>query len=105
MAKNTIPYTQLDSPQTVQQAFEPANDAHRVTPLIGGNPISSTNPFITSSLPFPWDYVSMVLSVGNTRETYTFKTGGSGGTTTGTVEINYTDSTRSVLTNATITDI
>ena len=50
-----------------------------------------------------FDYVSMALSGGNTIETYTFKTGGSGGTTVATVTIVYTDSTRSVLSSVTKT--
>lgn len=51
----------------------------------------------------PFDYVSMALSVGDTTETYTFKTGGSGGTTTNTVVIVYTDSTRAVISTVTKT--
>lgn len=91
MSKNS-PQTNLDYEQTVVRAFEEANDAHRVLAL-------------PASLPFKYDYFSLVLSVGNTRETYTFKTGGSGGTTVGTVVLNYTDSTRSVLTDGTITAV
>ena len=95
----------LDANQTIRKAFVTEQEAHRVIPLTNGDEISSTNPLIVSNLPFAWDYVSMALSVGNTRETYTFKTGGSGGTTVGNVEINYTTSTRDVLTNATITAV
>jgi len=47
-----------------------------------------------------YDYVSMALSGGDTTETYTFKTGGSGGTTVATVTIIYTDSTRNILSSA-----
>lgn len=50
-----------------------------------------------------YDYVSMELSAGDTTETYTFKTGGSGGTTVATVTVVYTDSTREVLSSATKT--
>ena len=48
-----------------------------------------------------FDYVSMALSSGDTTETYTFKTGGSGGTTVATVTVVYTDSTRDILSSAT----
>lgn len=41
-----------------------------------------------------WDYCSRALSGGDTTETFTFKTGGSGGTTVATVVVVYTDSTR-----------
>jgi hypothetical protein len=101
MADNK-PYTLLDEKQTIRQSFDEANDAHRVVPLIGGEPLGPTNPFPTTALPFVWDYVSMALSGGNTTETYTFKTGGSGGTTVGTVTVVYTSSAREVLVSATI---
>lgn len=54
------------------------------------------------SLP-KWDYVAMALSAGDTTETYTFKSGGSGGTTVATVVVVYTTSTRDVLTSVTKT--
>lgn len=41
------------------------------------------------------DYIS--LAVAATTDTYTFKTGGSGGTTVATVTITYTDSTKATL--------
>lgn len=43
------------------------------------------------SLP-SWDYMS--LGISSETETYTFKTGGSGGSTVATVTIVYTDSGR-----------
>ncbi len=51
----------------------------------------------------PYDYVAMTLSVGNTTETYVFKTGGSGGLTVATVVVVYTDNTRTVLSTVTKT--
>ena len=48
-----------------------------------------------------YDFVSMALSAGDTTETYTFKTGGSGGTTVATVIIVYTTSTRTILSTVT----
>lgn len=50
-----------------------------------------------------YDFVSMALSGGNTIETYTFKTGGSGGTTIATVTIVYTTSTRDIISTVTKT--
>jgi hypothetical protein len=104
MAKN-LPHPALDFEQTVVIAFEEPNDAHRVIPIVGGSSVGPSNPLNVNALPFNWDYFEMALSVANTRETYTFKTGGSGGTTTGTVELNYTTSTRDVLANGQITVI
>lgn len=49
-----------------------------------------------------YDYVS-VNYASATQEIYTFKTGGSGGTTVATVTINYTDSTKANLSNVTKT--
>lgn len=51
---------------------------------------------------FKFDYLSVNYASG-TQEVYTFKTGGSGGTTVGTLTINYTDSTKANLSNATLT--
>lgn len=45
-----------------------------------------------------YDYVS-VNYTSATQEIYTFKTGGSGGTTVATVTINYTDSTKANISN------
>lgn len=114
MAKN-IPFPLKDANQTVIESYDDQNSAHRVEPVINGQIVSSSNPLpvgnlgtspiFVNSLPFVWDYVSMALSNGNTTETYTFKTGGSGGATTGTVVINYTNSTRDVLLNATVTAV
>lgn len=50
-----------------------------------------------------YDYVSMALSDGDTTETYTFKSGGSSGTTVATVVVVYTDSSREVLSSVTKT--
>jgi hypothetical protein len=50
----------------------------------------------------PFDYVSMVISP-DTTETYTFKSGGSSGTTTNTVVIVYTDNTRADISTVTKT--
>lgn len=50
-----------------------------------------------------YDYVSMALSGGDTTETYTLKSGGSGGTTVATITVVYTDNTREVLSTVTKT--
>ena len=106
MSNNGPNYTKLDAPQTIKQAFVESIDAHRVVGVDGnGITIGPANPLVTTALPFKYDYGVMALSVGNTRETFTFKTGGSGGTTTGTVVINYTTSTRDVLVDFQITAV
>ena len=61
------------------------------------NPVSP-NPLNLS----PYDYVTMTESPPGT-ETYTFKSGGSGGTTTNTIVIVYTDSTKATLSTVTKT--
>lgn len=50
----------------------------------------------------PYDFASMAISP-DTTETYTFKSGGSGGTTTNTVVVVYTDSTRADISTITKT--
>lgn len=74
---------------TGDSIMDGANDAMRVNMVAGG-----------LSLP-NYDYVSMALSAGDTTETYTFKTGGSGGTTVATVVVVYTTSAREVLSSVT----
>lgn len=50
----------------------------------------------TSLIGIPvYDYVS--LATASTTDTYTFKTGGSGGTTVATITITYTDSTKATI--------
>lgn len=45
-----------------------------------------------------YDYIAATYPSG-TQEVYTFKTGGSGGTTVATVTVNYTDATKTSLLN------
>lgn len=54
----------------------------------------------SSLINFAWDYVVRTLPSA-TQEVYTYKTGGSGGTTVGTITINYTDSTLATITDVT----
>ena len=60
--------------------------------------VGSDGAIRTASYPYEYDYID-----GNnptdTQEIYTYKTGGSGGTTVGTITINYTDSTKAVMSN------
>ncbi len=55
--------------------------------------VTNDGTFATAGLALPkYDYIS--LAVAATTDTYTFKTGGAGGTTVATVTITYTDSTK-----------
>lgn len=47
-------------------------------------------------VPFAFDYISANYS-GATTDVYTYKTGGSGGTTVATVTVTWTNSTKTVL--------
>lgn len=49
-----------------------------------------------------FDYISVAYPTG-TQEVYTYKTGGSGGTTVATVTVNYVDSTKEQLSDVTKT--
>jgi hypothetical protein len=80
------------------------------TPIAGVDPInvaitnslgSQINPSSLMDLK-PYDYVAMVIAPAGT-ETWTFKTGGAGGTTTNTIVIVYTDSTRADISTVTKT--
>ncbi len=47
-----------------------------------------------------FDYISAAYPT-TTQEVYTYKTGGSGGTTVATITVNYTDTTKNYITNVT----
>lgn len=57
--------------------------------------LSSPLPVINGLSILAYDYVS--LAVAATTDTYTFKSGGSGGSTIATVTLTYTDSTKVTL--------
>lgn len=50
----------------------------------------------------PFDYIAATYPTSSS-EVYTYKTGGSGGTTVATITVVYTDSTKAVLTSVTKT--
>jgi len=52
---------------------------------------------VSSLVPEKYDYVAQVQAA--TTDTWTFKTGGSGGTTVATVTITYVDATKAVILN------
>lgn len=54
---------------------------------------------VSGMLSETYDYVSVAYPSA-TQEIYTFKIGGSGGTTVATITINYTDSTKNYLSSA-----
>ena len=70
--------------------------------------VSETNPFpvgvFTGMVKVGYDYVARTLPA-STQELFTFKTGGSGGTTVATITINYTDSSLGTLLNATYVEV
>ncbi len=62
-------------------------------------PVDAANGILSG---ISWDYMSVAYTDADT-ETYTFKSGGSGGTTVATVVINYTDSTKEFISDVTRT--
>lgn len=54
----------------------------------------------TGLVPFAFDYIAANYA-GATADVYTYKTGGSGGTTVCTVTVTWTDATKSVLASVT----
>lgn len=54
---------------------------------------------IRSNVWIPADYDYMTYTSGGTTDTYVYKSGGSGGTTVGTLTITYTDGTKAVISN------
>ena len=65
------------------------------------NDDGSINTFVLNSfIPEAYDYVGVAYP-DTTTETYTFKSGGSGGTTEATITLVYVDSTKARLSSAT----
>lgn len=56
----------------------------------------------TGLVPFVFDYIGANYA-GATSDVYTYKTGGSGGTTVATITVSWTDSTKTVLASVTRT--
>ncbi len=77
-----------------QKAFT-AEAERRLIVDQAGDIIDSANPFPVSTgfIDFAYDYV-VLTNPNSTTDLWTFKTGGSGGTTVGTVTIVYTDTTK-----------
>lgn len=73
-----------------------------------GNPVSDTNPFPvgtkTGLVKVAYDYFVRTLPSA-TQELYTFKVGGSGGTTVATVTLNYSDSSLNTILNGTYSEV
>lgn len=61
--------------------------------------ISDEGALYVTSYPYQWDYLEVTYPT-TTTEVYTFKDGGSGGTTTGTITLTYTDTTKENLSTA-----
>ena len=61
------------------------------------------NPSINSFNISGYDYISASYNDGTFTETYVFKSGGSGGTTVGTIVVVYVDATKAKLVSVTKT--
>lgn len=68
---------------------------------LSATPVSSNAPLPVTAQSYPvaaaWDYTALVQAA--TTDTWTFKTGGAGGTTVATVVITYTDATKATISN------
>lgn len=93
-------------PFTDEGVERQSNSEHGQSGLVGWKyvqPIDSSGNVIANGLNLkPYDYVARVLT-NSTTETYTFRSGGSGGTVTNTVVIVYTDSSLATILNVTKT--
>lgn len=72
----------LDANQAIKDAFVETKNAFQMIPV--SNLINGA-----------WDYMS--LTQASTTDTYLFKSGGSGGSTTCTVTVTFTDSTKATI--------
>lgn len=68
--------------------------------VVDGSSASSKIQVFTSGFSLPkYDYIAVTYPIA-TQDVYTFKTGGSGGTTVSTITLTYTDSTKASLSSA-----
>ena len=81
-------FSKLDAEQTWRESFNDTNKAFRVFQVDG----------VVNAA---WDYVGVVYAT-SVQEIYTFKSGGSGGTTVKTVTVNYTTSTKDFIDNVSV---
>ena len=72
------------------------------SPDVTGLATQSTLLAVAGLVTLPYDYISAAYP-SSSSETYTFKSGGSGGTTVATVAVVYTDSTKENLSTVTKT--
>lgn len=73
----------LDGEGTQRASFDDVNQGYKTITI---------NSFITAT----YDYISVAYP-SSVSETYTYKLGGSGGTTQGTITVTYVDSTKAQL--------
>lgn len=72
------------------------------SPDVTGLATQNTLLAVAGLVTLPYDYIAAAYP-NATTETYTFKTGGSGGTTVATVTVVYTDATKENLSTVTKT--
>lgn len=84
-----------DQSKHIPRTFAVLNDSE-------GNDVTSTNPLpvtsIGSLLDVSYDYIGVAYPT-TTTEVYTYKDGGSGGTTVATITVTYSDATKEQLTS------
>ena len=72
---------------------ESFNDTYKIKQSANYGYDSLSNSFKPSQADITYDYIAVTYPIA-TQEVYTYKAGGSGGTTTGTVTVTYIDSTK-----------
>lgn len=94
----TTPYNEQDKENNHVKSYTRLDNG-----VIARNNVSfnSAGTILSNGLDLPsYDYISVAYPV-NTTEVYTFKVGGSGGSTVATVTIVYTDSTKENISSVT----
>lgn len=78
-------FSKYDWHQVLRQGFDDSTNAQRAK-IIG------------AAVDVAWDYLAVTYPAA-TQEVYTFKSGGSGGTTVKTITVNYTTSAKAFIDN------
>lgn len=81
-------FAKLDAQQTLRAAFRDTPQAYAFVD-------------VAAPVNVAWDYLAVTYP-SSTQEVYTFKSGGSGGTTVKTITINYTTTAKTFIDNVSV---
>lgn len=95
---DSLRFVRLNEDGSVPTSGSSGGSDVNITEIAGASVTTAGLPVLSGFSIAPYDYVANVSA--STTDTYTFKTGGAGGTTVATITLTFTDSTKAVLSTA-----